>query len=451
MSQQEQLVIGLAGLGTVGSGLVEMLRENEADILRRTGRRIRVKTVAVRSLDRARVLPEGATLTDDPMSLARDPEIDVVVELMGGKDTARLLIREALRGGKHVVTANKALLAEHGEELFVLAADCNRFLGYEASVAGAIPIVQTLKESLAGNHISSVMGILNGTGNYILSEMTSHGLDFATALSQAQKQGLAEADPTLDIDGIDAAHKLILLIHLAWGRHYPFSSLSVQGIRGIRRMDIEFAREFGYRIKLIGQAKEVDGRIEAGIYPALIHHTMLIARVGGAYNAVRVEGNALGSLFLHGLGAGSRPTASAVLGDLLCIARGAEINNTGYRQAVFPPARILPAEDAMTPWYVRLMVKDISGVLRDIAGAMAEENVSMAQVIQKAECPDGVPIVFMTHATTGRAIHAAARKLEEAGLLLEQATCYRVFARDTKGNDNFSGSGGREPIPEADL
>ncbi len=451
MSNQEQLVIGLAGLGTVGGGLMEMLRENEADILNRTGRRIRVKTVAVRNLNKTRTLPEGSTLTDDPLSLARDPEIAVVVELMGGKDTARTLIQTALRNGKHVVTANKALLAEHGEELFALAAERNCFLGYEASVAGAVPIVQTLRESLAGNHISSVMGILNGTGNYILSEMTSHGLDFATALSQAQAQGLAEADPTLDIDGIDAAHKLILLIRLAWGRHYPFSHLAVQGIRGLRRMDIEFAREFGYRIKLIGQAKEVDGRVEAGIYPALIHHTMLIARVGGAYNAVRVEGNALGSLFLHGLGAGSRPTASAVLGDLLGIARGAEINNTGYRQAILPPAQILPAEDAMTPWYVRLMVKDISGVLRDIAGAMAEEDVSMAQVIQKAECPDGVPIVFMTHATTGRAIHAAAHKLENAGLLLEQATCYRVFARDPKGGETSSGSGGREPIPEADL
>lgn len=451
MSNQEQLVIGLAGLGTVGGGLVEMLRKNEADILTRTGRRIRVKTVAVRNLAKVRALPEGATLTDDPLSLARDPEIDVVVELMGGKGAARTLIQEALRNGKHVVTANKALLAELGEELFALAAEKNRFLGYEASVAGAVPIVQTLRESLAGNHITSVMGILNGTGNYILSEMTSHGMDFATALSQAQEQGLAEADPTLDIDGIDAAHKLILLIRLAWGRHYPFSALAVQGIRGLRRMDIEFAREFGYRIKLIGQAKEVEGRIEAGIYPALIHHTMLIARVGGAYNAVRVEGNALGSLFLHGLGAGSRPTASAVLGDLLSIARGAEINNTGYIQSVLPPARMLPAEEAFSPWYVRLMVKDNSGVLRDIAGAMAEENVSMAQVIQKAECPDGVPIVFMTHATTGRAIHAAVRKLEEAGLLLEQATCYRVFAREPKENDGSSGSGGREPIPEADL
>ena len=449
MSQQERLVIGLAGLGTVGGGLVEMLQKNERDILNRTGRRKWIKTIAVRNINKARTLPENCRLTDNPLELAQDPDIDVVVELMGGKDTARTLIRESLLNGKHVVTANKALLAEHGEELFALAAEHGRFLGYEASVAGAIPIVQTLRESLAGNHISSVMGILNGTGNYILSEMTSHGLDFATALAQAQAQGLAEADPTLDVDGIDAAHKLILLIRLAWGLHYPFPELSVQGIRGLRRMDIEFAREFGYRIKLLGQAKEVDGKIEAGIYPALILYTMLIARVGGAYNAVRVEGNALGSLFLHGLGAGSRPTASAVLGDILSIARGAEINNTGYRRALLPPASILPAEDAMTPWYVRLMVKDISGVLRDIAGAMAEENVSMAQVIQKAECPEGVPIVFMTHATTGRAIHAATRKLEKEGLLLEQATCYRVFARDS-GTETGSGTG-PEAVPEAEL
>lgn len=439
MVPSQPFVIGLAGLGTVGSGLVEMLRKNREDILRRTGRDIVLKSVAVRDTAKPRALPEGTSLVGDPMLLAADPDIQVVVELMGGKDAAKRLIHRALEAGKSVVTANKALLAEDGRELFALADEKGAALSYEASVAGAVPIVQTLRESLAGNHITSIMGILNGTGNYILSEMTSRGLDFPTALDQAQAQGIAEADPTLDIDGYDAAHKLTLLIRLAWGRHYPYSALSIQGIRGLRRMDIAFAREFGYRIKLIGQAREIDGRIEAGVYPALVHHTFLLARVGGAYNAIRVEGNAVGSLFLHGLGAGSRPTASAVLGDLMTLVKRADGDsaplNTGFMDAVLPPAAVLPPEEAISPWYVRAMVKDTSGVLRDIAGAMARENVSMAQVIQKGERPDGVPLVFMTHAAPCRAIQSAVKRLEESGQLLAPATCYRVLPRSQSGEE----------------
>ncbi len=426
MASLKPCVIGLAGLGTVGGGLVRMLEENRDDIFRRIGRPIIVKTVAVRDVTKPRDLPPQTKLVGDPLLLAEDPDIDVVVELIGGTGKARDLILKALASGKSVVTANKALLAEQGADIFALAEANGLFLGYEASVAGAIPIVQTLKESLAGNRITSVMGILNGTGNYILSEMTSRAMDFPTALDQAQKLGFAEADPTLDIDGHDAAHKLALLIRLAWGRDYPFSALAVQGIRGMRRMDIEFAREFGYRIKLIGQAREVNGRLEAGVYPALVHHTLLLARVGGAYNAIRVEGNAVGSLFLHGLGAGSRPTASAVLGDLLAVARQTPPCNTGFA-APLPPADILPADEAQSPWYVRVMVRDTSGMLRDIAGAMAHEDVSIAQVIQKPEQPDGVPLVFMTHETSGRAIHAVLRRLEEASLLLCPAVCYRVL------------------------
>lgn len=435
----QPFVIGLAGLGTVGGGLVEMLLKNKDDIRRRTGREIVLKSVAVRDRSKPRALPPGVTLLDNPLALADDPAIQVIVELMGGKQAARDLILAALNRGKSVVTANKALLAEDGEELFRLAHKRGAALRYEASVAGAIPIVQTLKESLAGNHISSIMGILNGTSNYILSQMTSCGLDFPTALAQAQEQGLAEADPSLDIDGFDSAHKLTLLIRLAWGRHYPYPALSVQGVRGLRRMDIDFAREFGYRVKLIGQAREVDGRIEAGVYPALVHHTLLLARVGGAYNAIRVEGNAVGSLFLHGLGAGSRPTASAVLGDLLSLVHENvypdSAGNTGFVDAELPHAVTLPAADAVSPWYVRAMVRDSSGVLRDIAGAMAAENVSMAQVIQKAERPDGVPLVFMTHATTGRAMLAAVKRLQTSGQVLEPATCYRVLPRSETGEE----------------
>ncbi|WP_446424997.1 homoserine dehydrogenase [Mailhella sp.] len=437
----KKIIIGIAGLGTVGSGLVEMLRKNRDDILRRTGREFVIKAVAVHNINKKRDLPEGTVLTADPLDLARDPDIQIVVELMGGTGAARQLILAAMENGKSVVTANKALLAEHGREIFSLAAEKNVALGYEASSAGAIPVIETLRDSLAGNHITSVMGILNGTSNYILSEMNSRGSSFESALADAQAQGLAEADPTLDVDGGDAAHKLVLLIRLAWGVHFDFEKLVVHGIRGLNRLDIQFAREFGYRVKLIGQAREEGGRIEAGVFPALVHKSMLLARVNGAYNAVRIEGNAVGSLFLHGLGAGSRPTASAVLGDLLSIARRDEINtaeaNTGYVDSI-GDADILPADEAVFRWYVRTTVRDNPGVLRDIATTFAAEGISFAQIIQKAADEDDcVSLVLMTHETPGRAIKAATKKLLDAGTLLVPATCYRILGgigNETEGS-----------------
>jgi homoserine dehydrogenase len=426
----QKLCIGIAGLGTVGSGLVEMLQKNREDILRRTGREIIIKTVAVHNLSKKRELPEGTLLTDNPMSLADDPDIQIVVELIGGTTVARTLLLRAIGNGKSVVTANKALLAEYGREIFALAQKKNVAIGYEASVAGAIPVIQTLKNSLTGNHINSVMGILNGTSNYILSEMNSHGFDFPTALREAQDMGLAEADPSLDIDGQDAAHKLVLLIRLAWGVHYPFDQLAIEGIRGLNPLDIQFAREFGYRLKLIGEAREVDGQIEAGVFPALMHHSMLLARVNGAYNAVRIEGNASGSLFLHGLGAGSRPTASAVLGDLLALARRDQINsaedNTGFIEDL-PEASILPSSEAVSSWYVRATVRDTPGVLRDIASVFAREDISFAQLIQKARQDDHVSLVFMTHETSQRAIRTAIESLETSGTLLVPATYFRII------------------------
>ena len=365
------LNIGLAGLGTVGGGLVRLLSENAEEIRARSGCDFNLKAVAVRNPNRKRDLPEGVRLTTDPMTLADDPDIDVVIELMGGIDTAKELITRSLAKGKQVVTANKALLAEEGESLFRLADEKGATLLYEASVAGGIPIVQTLKESLTGNHITSLEGILNGTGNYILSEMTSKGVNFAPALAEAQEKGYAEADPTLDIDGFDTAHKLVLLIRLAWGVDYPYTKMPIEGIRNLDKMDIDFAREFGYRIKLLGRARMRDGKLEAGVFPTLVNHTYLLARVGGAYNAVRVEGNAVGSLFLHGLGAGSLPTASAVLGDLISIARQNNKLNSGFVKQVLPQADILPPEEACSTYYMRFMVKDDPGVLRDLSGAQA--------------------------------------------------------------------------------
>ena len=440
-NESKPLVVGLAGFGTVGGGLARLLGENADIIRRRTGRDMVVKRVLVRNAQKARgvPLPEGAELTTDPAALTDDPDIDVLVELIGGIDQARALIDRALDQGKHVVTANKALLAEEGLALFQKAERKKRILRYEASVAGAIPIVQALRESLTGNRIESLMGRLNGTSKYIQSEMTSNGLDFDVALKQAQELGYAEADPTLDIDGHDAAHKLILLIRLAYGVNYPYTALSVRGIRGLSSLDIRLAREFGYRIKLIGQVREVrcpegrdcadDGsiRLEAGVFPALVHHTFLLARVGGVYNAARVEANAAGALFFHGRGAGDLPTAGAVLADLMAVAREERPNNTGFVGRELPRAAIVPPEEWRSCYYVRVMVQDAPGVLRDISGCMAAEGISVAQMIQKTDEGHGVPLVFMTHETSAQAMSDALQRTVDAGLLKEPAVYFRVL------------------------
>ncbi len=429
MDNNKKLVLGIAGFGTVGTGLATILEENRDWIFQRTGREITVKTVLVRDLakKRAAALPQGAVLTDDPAQLVNDPDIDVLVELMGGVEAPKRLIMQALEAGKHVVTANKALLAEDGFDLFRTAQAHNVGLYYEASVCGGIPIVQTLRESLAGNTINSLVGILNGTANYILSEMTTNGSEFATALAQAQQLGFAEADPTLDIEGFDAAHKLCLLIRLAFGKDYPFASLPVRGIADVDPMDIEFAREFGYRIKLLGEVRKVGDELEAGVFPMLVHHTLLIARVGGAYNAVRLEGNAVGPVFLHGLGAGDKPTGSAVLADIMAVARRCPPNNTGFVEQVPPPARIMPPEESGACYYFRVMVRDQPGVLRDLAGAMAKHDISIAQAAQKGQDPRGVPIVFMTHEAKASAVAAALTDLKRIGLLLAEPVHYRIL------------------------
>lgn len=427
METRPVLTLGLAGLGTVGSGLASLLSENAEELRSRTGCDFRLKTVAVRDLTRPRVLPEGVNLCADPLELADDPEIDVVIELMGGIDAAKRLIARSLENGKQVITANKALLAEEGECLFRLASEKGATLLYEASVAGGIPIVQTLKESLTGNKILSLEGILNGTGNYILSEMTSNNMDFAPALAAAQEKGYAEADPTLDIDGYDTAHKLVLLIRLAWGVDYPFKLLPIVGIRNLDHMDIDFAREFGYRIKMLGRARMQDGKLEAGVFPTLVRHNYLLARVGGAFNAVRIEGNAVGPLFLHGQGAGSLPTASAVLGDLVSVARKNNSLNSGFVRQVLPTADILPPAEARSTYYMRFMVKDTPGVLRDLAGTLADQNVSIAQALQRGQSTGGVPLIFMTHEARAEDIAKAVATMRSSDFLLAPAICYPVM------------------------
>ncbi len=425
---RKTLTLALAGFGTVGGGLARALDENRDWLLERTGCDIRIKTILVRDTAKARdwPLPEGATLTTRPADLlASSP--DVLVELMGGTDAAFTLVSEALAKGLPVVTANKALLAERGEAIFAAAQASGAPLLYEASVAGGIPIVQTLKESLAGNRIDSLIGILNGTANYILSEMTSNGLAFDTALKQAQELGFAEADPTLDIEGHDTAHKLAILIRLAFGVSFPLDELPVNGITQVEPVDIEFARELGYRIKLLAQVREVDGKLDAAVCPTLVNHTYLIARVGGSYNAVRLAGNAVGSIFLHGRGAGGLPTASAVLADVMSIARGCPLNNTGFVRQTLPRADVLSHDQAEHSYYVRVSVPDRPGVLRDLAGAMAEHDISIAQAIQKGRHKDGVYVVFMTHDAPTSAMNRAVERLARSGLIMDSAAVFRML------------------------
>lgn len=438
------LTIGLAGFGVVGSGLCQLLRENEDIVLRRAGKRIFVKKILVRNLDKARRIapPLGAQMTSDLKDLTDDSEIDAIAELIGGTETARELIERALDKGKHVITANKALLAKDGMELFKRACQVNKILRYEASVAGAIPVVAALKESLNGNRISGLTGILNGTSNYILSEMTNAGLEFESALRRAQELGYAEADPSLDIDGDDAAHKLIVLIRLAYGVDYPIDKLLTQGIRGISAMDVRLAGEFGYNIKLIGEVRYFRGsdgelRLGAGVFPALASRSMLLANVSGAYNAIGVNANAAGPLFFHGKGAGSLPTAGAVLADLVAVARGEYPNNSGFADMNWPAVKILPPAEWPSCYYLRVMVDDTSGVLRDISGCLAAENISVAQMIQKAQAGEAcVPLVFMTHETTSQAMEKALERAEKAKLLRGKPVAYRVL-EDGKASWNI--------------
>jgi homoserine dehydrogenase len=422
------LNVGLAGFGTVGSGLAEVLRENRDWVASRLGRPVALKAVAERDHAKKPAIEAfGAAFVDDWRKLVDDPAIEVVVELIGGTGVARECIRTALEKGKHVVTANKALLAEHGGELFPLAAKMGLHLGYEASVAGGIPLVQTFKGGLCANRTLKLIGILNGTANFILTEMSLRGMDFADALKMAQDKGFAEADPTLDIEGVDTAHKLVLLIRLAFGKDYPLAKLPVTGITVVTPMDIAFAREFGFGIKLLAQAREVDGRIEAGVYPALVPDHYLLAQVSGSLNAVRLEGNA-GPIMLYGHGAGALPTGSAVLADIVHCGRGYAPDNTGFTTDPLPAAEILDLDEAVSLHYLRFMVPDRPGVLRDLGGIMADHDISIAQVIQKGEdAGSGVPIVLLTHEAKAGQVHAAMRQVDAQRLALSRTMHYRIL------------------------
>ena len=428
------LRVGLAGLGTVGAGLVRLLAANAGLIARRAGRPIVV--VAVSARDRGR--DRGIDLTllrwhDDPVALARDAEVDVVVELIGGTEApARDLVLAALAAGKPVVTANKALMAVHGAELAERAAAAGVPLAYEAAVAGGIPVIKALREGLAGNRIESISGILNGTCNYILTQMREQGSSFADVLAEAQRLGYAESDPSTDIDGHDAAHKLAILAALAFGQPVDFDAVHIEGIRSIDALDIAYASELGYRIKLLGIARRAGAGIEARVHPTMLPIDAPLAGVEGVYNAVLAVGDQVGRLLLEGRGAGAGPTASAVAADLIDIARGRVTPVWGYDGAgeggagegTIHPA---PMTAHVGPYYLRVMVADRPGVIADITAALRDNGVSLEAMLQRGRSASAaVPVVLVTHDTTEAALRAAVQHITALETVLEPPTIIRI-------------------------
>jgi homoserine dehydrogenase len=423
------LSVGVAGLGTVGVGLLRLLRDNAAIVGARAGRPIAVTAVSAR--DRARdrgVSLAGLRWYDDPVALAADPSIDVVVELIGGAEgPARALVAAALEARKHVVTANKALLAVHGAELAALAERCGAALVFEAAVAGGIPAIKALREGLAGNRILRVAGILNGTCNYILTVMRERGREFADVLAEAQRLGYAEADPSFDIDGIDAAHKLAILAALAFGRPVAFDAVHVEGIRRVSALDIAFADELGYRIKLIGIARAGEKGVEARVHPCMVPAGAPIARVDGVFNAVVAEGDFSGPLMLEGRGAGAGPTASAVAADLIDLARDRLTPVWGASSGALSDAPSLPMAAHVGAYYLRLMVVDRPGVIADVTAALRDHGVSLESMLQRGRSPgEAVPVVLVTHETGESAMRAALDHIASLDAVLEPPALIRI-------------------------
>ncbi len=429
MSSDKPIRVGIAGLGTVGAGVVQVLDRNGGEIARRSGRQIAVTAVSARSKGKDR----GFDLSrfrwyDDPVALAKDPDIDVFVELVGGSDGPALAaVRAAIDSGKSVVTANKALLAHHGRSLATAAEAAGVSLAFEASVAGGIPIIKALREGLAANRFKRVCGILNGTCNYILTQMRKDGRDFADVLAEAQALGYAEADPTFDVDGIDAAHKLAILGAVAFGTSIDFAKVHIEGIRHVSAIDIAYAQELGYRIKLLGIAALGDQGLELRVHPSMVSLETPIAHVEGVFNAVIAEGDAVGTAFLQGRGAGAGPTASAVVADLIDLARGHRVPTFARPAADLADLPVAPIAQHRGPYYVRLMVIDRPGVIADVAAALRDEQVSMEAMIQRGRDPgEIVPVVLTTHETDEASMTRALARIAGLGAVTEPPRLIRI-------------------------
>jgi homoserine dehydrogenase len=413
--------VGLLGLGTVGSGTVEVLRRNREEIARRAGREVVVAAASARDLKKERAVSlQGISLVADPGEIVARPDIDIVVELIGGDTIARELVLAAIAHGKHVVTANKALLARHGTEIFARAHEKGVMVAFEGSVAGGIPIIKAIREGLSANRIEWIAGIINGTCNFILSEMRDKGLPFDMVLAESQKLGYAEADPAFDIEGVDAAHKLAILAAIAFGIPMQFDKVCIEGISRLTAIDIKYAEGLGYRIKLLGIARRTQAGIELRVHPTLIPARRLIANVEGVMNAILVKGDAVGATMYYGRGAGSEATASAVVADLVDVTRMATADpEHRVPHLAFQPDRlsdepILPMEAVETACYLRLRAIDRPGVLADVTRICADLSISIDAIFQKeaGEGEEQVDVVILTHRTVERAIDAAIRRIE---------------------------------------
>ncbi len=433
-----EIGVGLIGFGTVGTGVARVLIDNAEVIRRRVG--VPIKLVRIADLDITRdrgvAIPSGV-LTTDIQQVLEDPRVDIVIELMGGYGLAKRVILDAVQRGKHVVTANKALLAVHGEEIFAAASRRGIDLGFEASVGGGIPVIRALMEGLAANNIQSIYGIINGTSNYILSRMTSEGQRFEVVLEEAKRAGYAEADPTFDVAGTDSAHKLTIMVSLAYGTPVNFKEIYTEGITGLTPLDIAYAKEFGFTIKLLAIAKFSDGEIEARVHPTMVPSASQIAKVDGVYNAIQLVGDAVEDVVLYGRGAGSMPTGSAVVSDVMSIARDLLKSATGrvppasYQPDSRRPLRIRPMEEITSLYYIRFMVLDRPGVLSQIAGVLGRYSISISSVLQQGR-KEGqtVPVVIMTHMAKERDIQNALREINPMPYISEPTTLIRVEGQD---------------------
>ncbi len=413
--------VGLLGIGTVGSGTFKVLQRNQEEIRRRAGRGIAITMVADLDTERARsIVGDGVAVVADARQVIANPDIDIVIELIGGYGIARTLVLEAIAAGKHVVTANKALLAVHGSEIFAAASARGVIVAFEAAVAGGIPIIKALREGLTANRIDWVAGIINGTTNFILSEMRSKGLDFGVVLKEAQRLGYAEADPTFDIEGVDAAHKATIMSAIAFGVPVQFDKAYVEGITGLQAADIRYAEQLGYRIKLLGITRRRDHGIELRVHPTLIPSTRLIANVEGAMNAVVVHGDAVGPTLYYGKGAGSEPTASAVIADLVDITRlhtadpDHRVPHLAFQPGSLSDTPILAIDEVVTAFYLRLQVADQTGVLARITGILAEHDISIDAVLQResAEGEKHTDLIILTHDTVEGRMKAALAQMQ---------------------------------------
>lgn len=424
--------VGLIGAGTVGCGVIKVLDENRDIIEKRVGIRLEIKKIADLDPERKRPVEISRNLfTTNAWEIIEDKSIPIVIELVGGTNIARDFILGAIRNRKHVVTANKALLGHYGREIFSAASENGVDVGFEASVGGGIPIIKAIRDGYVANRILSIYGIINGTSNYILSKMTEEGREFNDVLRQAQDAGYAEADPSLDIDGIDAAHKLSILIMLSFGSFLDFEKIHVEGIRGITPLDISFADEFGYKIKLLAIAKSEKEGIEARVHPTLVEKGTPIADVSGAFNAIHIVGDAVGPNMLYGMGAGMMPTASAVVSDIVQIAKSIAFGNSHSSLPRFYQERaslsLIPVSEITAKYYLRFQAEDRPGVLGQIAGSLGKNNISIESVIQKGRQLGGeVPVVIMTHEAKERDLISALQEIDRFPAIKGKSVFIRI-------------------------